>query len=166
MISLFIALAVAVQAPDTARAGRWERLLNQTTDSLDRIRGATAGFRADLENASPDLVLVRAAQVRAACAAAAPSLQVLQAQLVREEYSPRARREQAQLRSGTASLHTVLLRCKREWEPTPRPALRDADSLRAWGPYRTSQLEASLLRYLGLVRSFMKRAALKKPAVS
>lgn len=166
MISLFFALAVAAQAPDTARVGRWERLLNQTTDSLDRIRGAAAGFRTDLENASPALVLVRAAQVRATCGAAAPSLQTLEAWLGREEYSPSARREQAQLRRGTAELRSALARCEREWQPMQRPVLRDADSLRAWGPYRTTQLEASLRRYLALVRSFMKRAALKKPAVS
>ena len=74
MIALMLTLAVAVQAPDSARAARWERAINQTTDSLDRMRGATAGFRADLTSASPDLVLVRAATVRAACQGAGAPL--------------------------------------------------------------------------------------------
>jgi hypothetical protein len=166
MIMLVIALAVALQAPDSARTGRWQRALNQTTDSLDRLRGASAGFRVDLANASPDLVLARAAQVRATCSAAVPPLQSLEALMAGEVYSPRARREQTQLRAGTAQLRQVLARCEREWLAPPHPARRDADSLRAWGPYRSSQLEASLQRYLALVRTFMKRAALKKPAVS
>jgi len=166
MITLAFALAVALQAPDSARAARWERALNQTTDSLDRIRGATAGFRVDLGNASPDLVLVRAAQVSSTCGSAVPPLQSMEALLGSEVYSSRARREQTRLRSGTAELRQVLTRCVREWRAPPRPVARDADSLRAWGPYRSAQLEKSLRRYLELVRSFMKQAALKKPAVS
>ena len=61
MTAFVLALAVLLQAPDSARTARWERALNETTDSLDRVRGAAAAFRVDLANASHDLVLVRAA---------------------------------------------------------------------------------------------------------
>jgi hypothetical protein len=166
MITLLLALTVAVQATDSARAAHWGRVLNQTSDSLDRIRGATAGFRVDLANASPDLILVRAAQVRATCVDAVAPLQTVEALLTSEVYSTKARREQSRLISGTTELRRALDRCQREWLVPTRPVQRDADSLRAWGPYRSAQLEASLRRYLGLVRLFMKHADLKKPAVS
>ena len=155
MITLVLALAVAIQAPDSARAARWERALNQTTDSINRIRGATAGFRVDLGSASPDLILVRAAHVRAACGAAAAPLKAVEDLLDGEAYSVHAQHEQSQLRAGGVDLHRALERCEREWKVP-------ADSLRAWGPYRSAQLDTALGRYLVLIRAFMKRAALVK----
>jgi hypothetical protein len=155
MITLALALAVALQAPDSARAARWERALNQTTDSINRIRGATAGFRVDLGSASPDLILVRAAHVRAACGSAAAPLKTVEDLLDGEVYNVHAQREQSQLRAGSVDLHRALERCEREWKVP-------ADSLRAWGPYRSAQLDTALGRYLVLVRAFMKRAALVK----
>lgn len=166
MMTFVLALALALQAPDSARAPRWERALNQTTDSLDRVRGAAAAFRVDLGNASHDLVLVRAAQVRNTCRAADAPLQMLERLLTDEVYDRNARGAQERLRSGTTDLRRTLSRCQREWQAGPRPTVSGADSLRAWGPYRTAQLDAALRRYLGLVRSFMKQASLKKPAVS
>lgn len=166
MMLFALALAVALQAPDSVRAARWERALNATTDSLDRVRGAAAAFRVDLGNASHDLVLVRAAQVRATCSGADAPLQAVEQLLTVEVYEPRARGAQERLRSGTTELRRVLSRCEREWHAGTRPTTSGADSLRAWGPYRTAQLDAALRRYLGLVRSFMKQASLKKPAVS
>lgn len=166
MVTFFLALTVVLQAPDSARAARWERALNETTDSLDRIRGAAAAFRVDLANASHDLVLVRAAQVRGTCSGADAPLQAVEQLLVREVYEPRARSAQDRLRAGTVELRRVLSRCQQQWQAGPRPTAAGADSLRAWGPYRTAQLDAALRRYLGLMRSFMKQASLKKPAVS
>lgn len=167
MITLVLALAVAIQAPDSARAARWERALNQTTDSLNRIRGATAGFRVDLGSASPDLILVRAAHVRAACGAAAAPLKAVEDLLDGDVYNVHAQREQSQLRSGSVDLHRALERCEREWRAPDHPQASDADSLRAWGPYRSAQLDAALGRYQVLVHAFMKRAALvrKRPAL-
>lgn len=166
MMTFVLALAVTLQAPDSARARHWERALNETTDSLDRVRGAAAAFRVDLGNASHDLVLVRAAQVRATCKAADASLQVLERLLTDEVYDRNARGAQERLRNGTTELRRAMSRCQREWQTGPRPTASSADSLRAWGPYRTAQLDAALRRYLGLMRSFMKQASLKKPAVS
>ena len=116
MITLVLALAVAIQAPDSARAARWERALNHTTDSLNRIRGATAGFRVDLGSASPDLILVRAAHVRAACGAAAAPLKAVEDLLDGEVYNAHAQHEQSQLRAGSVDLHRALERCEREWK--------------------------------------------------
>ena len=126
MITLVLALAVAIQAPDSGRAARWERALNQTTDSLNRIRSATAGFRVDLGSASPDLILVRAAHVRAACGAAAAPLKAVEDLLDGEVYNVHAQHEQSQLRAGSVDLLRALERCEREWKVP-------ADSLRVLG---------------------------------
>lgn len=166
MIPVLFALAVAAQAPDSARQQRYEQLLNGATDALDRVRGATAGFRTDLPSASSDLVLERAERVRVTCREAGVAVRGVDSLLAEGVYVSHARREQADLEGSGRELRRVLARCERDWSvPTPRPTTA-ADSLRAWGPYRTSQLDAALRRYLTVVRGFMKRAALRKPAVS
>lgn len=163
---MILALAVAAQAPDSARQQRYEQVLNGATDALDRMRGATAGFRTDLPSASPDLVLQRAERVRTTCREAGAALNRVDSLLAEGVYSSHARREQDELKRGGVALRGVLARCERDWSvPTPRP-VTVADSLRAWGPYRTTRLDASLRRYLAVVRGFMKKAGLRKPAVS
>lgn len=160
------ALAVAAQASDSAHRVRYERVLNNATDALDRLRGVTAGFRTDLPSASPDLVVERAERVRASCREVGTALDGVDSLLAEGVYVSHARREQSALKDGGAELGRVVARCEREWSvPTPR-TMAVADSLRAWGPYRTAQLDAALRRYLAVVRGFMKKAGLRKPAVS
>ncbi len=166
MISVIPALAVAAQAPDSARQVRYEVVLNSATAALDQLRGVTAGFRTDLPSASPDLVLRRAERVRITCQDVDGVLVKLESLLAEGVYARHAQREQVELRKGGSELRRVLARCEREWRvPTP-PTVAVADSLRAWGPYRTAQLDAALQRYLATVRGFMKKASLRKPAVS
>ena len=81
-------------------------------------------------------------------------------------YVGHAQRQQSELMSGGAELRRVLTQCERQWRTPIPPTYAAADSLRAWGPYRTAQLDAALRRYLAVVRGFMKKASLKKPAVS
>jgi hypothetical protein len=166
MIPLLLALAVTVQGPDSVRQARYESVLNQATDSLDRVRGAAAMFRTDLGSASRSLVLERAGKVQASCRAARSALQAVGALLDEGVYAPRAAAQQAELRRGTTELGRTLGQCQRDWAASERSTPVQADSLRAWGPHRTAQLDLVLRRYLGLVREFMKRAQLKKPAVS
>lgn len=166
MILLLLTLAVAAQAPDSVRQVRYERVLKQATDSLDGVRGAAAAFRTDLHSASSELVLVRAARVHAGCRGADAALVQVNTLLAGGVYSRAAASEQARLQSATAELRRVLGRCQREWTVSRSPTLILADSLRAWGPYRTAQLDSALRRYLSSLREFMKKAALRKPAVS
>jgi hypothetical protein len=166
MTALLLAIAVLAQSPDSARQARYEGVLNQATDSLDRVRGASAAFRTDLGSASRSLVLERASKVQASCRAAGSALRTVAALLDEGVYAPRAARQQADLRRGTTELRRTLERCQRDWAATERASPAQADSLRAWGPHRTAQLDLVLRRYLGLVREFMKHAELKKPAVS
>jgi hypothetical protein len=166
MILLLVALAGAAQAPDSVRQARFERVLKQASDSLDGVRGAAAAFRTDLPSASSELVLARAARVHTGCRGADAALLQVDTLLAGSVYTRAAATEQARLRSATAELRRVLGRCQREWSLSHLSKAAAADSLRAWGPYRTAQLDSALRRYLYSLRGFMKKAALKKPAVS
>ncbi|HKE91283.1 MAG TPA: hypothetical protein VKB45_13185 [Gemmatimonadales bacterium] len=179
MTTGFLALALLAQAPapaasapaarpapDTVRQARYERALGGVSDSLDVVRGAVAAFQLDLPSASPDLVLTRASRVRNSCHGAAAAVEQVSTVLAGGVYVPHARVEQGKLRSGTSDLRRTLARCEREWAVLNPPTRANADSLRAWGPYRGARLDAALRSYDGLLRAFMKQAALKKPAAS
>jgi hypothetical protein len=101
--------------------------------SFSAVRSAAARFRQDLAQASPQLVLARAQQVRAACIGTRTAADSLAPRLTRDA--------QAEL----TALQRALSTCQREWE-THGPHV-NADSLRAWGPYRLSELDRALQRY-------------------
>ncbi len=166
MMTALLALALVAQAPDTVRQARYEHALGGVSDSLDVMRGAIAAFPIDLASASPDLVLARATRVRQSCHSAAAALDEVSTVLAGGVYVPHAKVEQLRLQNGTTDLRRTLTRCEREWAAPAPPTRASADSLRAWGPYRGAHLDQALRTYLGLLRAFMKQAALKKPAVS
>ena len=148
------------------RQARYERALTGISDSLDVVRGAMAAFQVDLPSASADLVLSRASRVRNSCHGAVAAVDQVATLLAQGVYDTRARVEQGKLRSGTSDLRRALARCELEWTVLDPPTRANADSLRAWGPYRGARLDAALRSYIGLLRAFMKQAALKKPAAS
>ena len=166
MILLWFTLAVAAQAPDSVRQARFERVLKQASDSLDGVRGAATAFRTDLPSASSELVLVRAARVHSGCRGADAALLQLDTLLAGGAYSRAAASEQARLQNATAELRRVLGRCQREWTVSQFTTAATVDSLRAWGPYRTAQLDSALRRYLYSLRGFMKKTALRIPSAS
>jgi hypothetical protein len=166
MIPLLLALSITVQLPDSVRQARYERVLGDVANALDAVRGAAAGFRTDLSRASSELVFERATRIRRSCRDADVAAGQQQALLAEGVYTPAARPEQVRLARETARLRQDLARCQREWAVSDRPRVTDADSLRAWGPYRTAQLDGSLRRFIGSLRGFMKKAELKKPAAS
>ena len=167
MTTVLLALALVAQAPpDTVRQARYERTLSGVSDSLDVVRGAIAAFPIDLARVSPDLVLARAARVRQSCHGATLALGQMSTLLAAGVYVQHAKVEQGRLQSGTTDLRRTLARCEREWSAPDPPTRTSADSLRAWGPYRGARLDEALRSYLGLLRAFMKQAALKKPAAS
>ena len=159
---ILLALWLAVQTPDSATRVRWDKSLQATTDSLDRVRGAVTTFRADLELASAVLVLQRAGEVNTACAGAHRVLQDLQS-LLGSSYSPKSAREQADLRSSAGQMLGTLARCQREWATDPGTPAR-ADTVKEWGPYRTAQLDTQVSTFLGVLKRFMKAAGLAKTA--
>ena len=119
-----LALLLFVQGPDSTLLA-----------TFSTLRGAAARFRHDLPNASAQLVLARAQRVHTACAdsrAAADSVAPLLAR-------------NATAQSELAALQRALVSCQRDWQTTGPRA--NADSLRAWGPYRLSELDRALRRY-------------------
>ena len=163
MTSLLFALALAAQTSDSVRQARYERILNSANDSLGRLRGVIAVFRTDLPSASRELVLERADRVRAMCHGADAAVIEVLSLLAEGLYSRRGEREQAQLQKGSIEMRRVFARCAREWETPDPPVAATADSLQAWGPYRTAQLEAAVRRFAEQLRHFMNKTGLKTP---
>jgi hypothetical protein len=153
---ILLALWLAVQTPDSATRVRWDNALRATTDSLDNLRGALATFRADLEPASGPLVLQRAGKVGTTCTGVRHALQELHT-LLGSPYSTPSKHQQADLRSSTVELLATMEHCERDWAVEPGTPAR-ADTLKAWGPYRTSQMNTQLLSYLGVMKRFQKAA--------
>jgi hypothetical protein len=60
-------------------------------------------------------------------------------------------------RAAASALRAAFARCTREWGTEPRHPVRP-DSLRAWGPYRSNQLEATLRRNAPQIHAFAQAA--------
>lgn len=166
MIPLLLAFSVALQHPDSTRQARYERVLREVTDSLSALRGAAAAFRTDLPRTSSALILERATRVRNSCRGAEAALARQEALLGEGIYVAKARTAQARLAMEAPRLRQTLARCVREWTVRDAPSGADADSLRAWGPYRLTQLDGALRRFNASLRTFMKAAELKHPSTS
>jgi hypothetical protein len=122
-----VALALllwTLQTPDSALVA-----------SFSAVRSASARFRQDLSQASQQLVLARAQQVRAACIGTRTAADSLAPRLTGNTTA----------QTELVALQRALDTCQREWE-THGPRV-NADSLRAWGPYRLSELDRALQRY-------------------
>lgn len=113
----------AGQSPDSALVA-----------SFSAIRSASTRFRYDLQQASPQLVIARARDVRAACTGARAAADSL---------TPRVARD-ATARAELTALQRALATCQRDWDSATRS---NADSLRAWGPHRLNELDRALRRY-------------------
>lgn len=124
MFALALLLWTTPQLPDSTLVA-----------SFSAVRSAAARFRQDLPKASPQLVLARAQHVRAAC---------IGTRTAADSLAPRLTRDPA-AQAVLAALQRALQTCEREWE-THGPHV-NADSLRAWGPYRLSELDQALGRY-------------------
>ena len=124
MVALAFLLWIAPQSADSALVA-----------SFSAVRSAGARFRQDLSQASPQLVLARAQQVRDACTHSRGAADSLALRLTRDSTA----------RAELGALQRALGTCQREWDThSPRA---NADSLRAWGPYRLSELDRALQRY-------------------
>src|SRR5690242_17428202 len=143
------------QVPDSTVLRRYGDAVNATADTLDMLRGFTQAFRNDLQTASPTMVLARATSVQSACASGVSSMRRLQGMLAARTVStvPTAVRSQAKLRAASEETVAALERCVRDWQPLPRTDDR-ADTLRAWGPYRVTELTQALHRFDGARAAF------------
>ena len=153
MIAILLALWAAsppgtprsvAQAPDTARDRQLGVSLATLRDSLFAVQGSGAAFRRDLTAASPDLVIARARRVQESCSGALPAVAAAQRALAATRLSPRTQPRSADLQRVLPKLQADLARCAREF--VPGAWYTRVDTLRAWGPSRTEQLDASVRR--------------------
>ena len=151
--------AFVAQTPDSATTARYAAALKSAEDSLTGLRGAVANFRADLAAASPALVLARSARVHARCAGARSAVAALDGVLATGVYTPQSGTTRTALRREIRELRRALGACELAWDTSAPRA--NADSLRAWGPYRIGQLEDALRRYETSVRAFRRRVGIK-----
>ena len=158
LLTLWLVAQTPPATPDSVTRVRFARALHTTSDSLDRLGRAIATFRTDLDPASPVLVMQRAGQVHAACGGAHKALSNLHAVLA-TPYSTKTATEQNVLRSSTSRLLGELSQCQRDWSTEPGSAQR-ADSLKAWGPYRSSHLAKQVTDFISDQRRFEKAAGL------
>lgn len=160
MTSALVALwaALAAQAPDTG-AARLAGAMRALNDSLSEVRGAAAAFRADLGQASRELVIARAARVRGRCTGAhGAALQVDRA-FASAPYTGASRTARASLERELGELRGALRRCVREHDAGP--SYVRADSIKAWGPFRLARLEAAIRRYELAASAYREKARLR-----
>jgi len=146
------------QAPDSVARARLVAGRTALDDSLSAVRRAAVRFGADLSAASGDLVVTRAREVHHRCRAAVPAADSLAGLLGARTYVAAAATEQQAARSEVLSLRRALTRCAAEFDPGARYTTPLADSLRAWGPYRLSQLDAVVRRYEAALAAFRQKS--------
>ena len=156
------ALAAPLQSQEMspAPAGAAEQALRAVRDSAERVRASVARFRRDLEMAGAETVLVRAQRLTQACgglravfAETRPSLRAP------ATASPAFTRASGELLTEVRETDAVLEReCERGLRPDG-PGVW-ADSLKAWGPYRTSRIERSLTAIDGATAQFARAAGI------
>ena len=161
LLALWAGLATAAparQAPDSVQHARLLAVMTETFNAFDRLRGATHQFTLDLNNASDDLVLARAARLQRECQRADGMVADVERILAAPAPNPDAGREVAPTRAAVKALRTAFARCTREWGGMPPRHPVRPDSLRAWGPYRSNQLEATLRRHAPQFHAFAHAA--------
>ena len=148
MLFLFAACATAsplcAQQTEPRAASAAEQALRAVRDSVERVRGSVARFRRDLEQAGAETVLGRAQRLTRACTglrtAFARTAPDFRAPANAHAALTKASRE---LLSEMREMDVVLQReCERGLRSDGPGAW--ADTLKAWGPYRTSRIERSL----------------------
>jgi len=161
MLTPLLALwtVVIAQAPDSATRTRYAAALHSFADSLNAVQAAAVAFQADLSMASSDLVLARARRMRERCGAARRAAQALAELLAVGGYSARTRPAEVRARRDLARLERVLLKCERDYDTGSATA--NADTLKAWAPFRLTQLEADLRRHVQGVQDFQGQAGIR-----
>jgi hypothetical protein len=113
----------------------------------------------DLPIASSALVLARAQRLNRSCAAAGRATKALAALLAAGAFDARARAAQTRARHDLAGLASVLAKCERDYDVAAPKA--NADTLKAWGPFRLARLDLDLRRYAPGVRDFQDQTGIR-----
>lgn len=158
------AAPLCAQQPETAdTASAYVRALRMVRDSAENVRGAIARFRRDLPMAGEQTVTGRAKRLTQACeglrAAFARATPLLEVPSGAHQGLITARQELlAAMRTTGPVLRSE---CERGLS-TDGPG-QWADSLKAWGPHRTSQIQRSLTSIDAAIAGFARAADIKLP---
>lgn len=139
------------------------RALLTVRDSVTRVRNEIARFRRDLALAAGPTVVSRAGRLHGACEGLLAALGTTRPELTAPSGAPAQARAAAEtLRTRMSSTQAVLRSECRTGLRTEGPGIWP-DSLKAWGPHRTSQIEQSLVEYEQAATSFAKALDLEYP---
>ena len=147
-------------APDSALARRYHDALAAVRDTLDGVTAAAWDLNRDLRSAGAETVLARARRLRERCQAATLFLP----EAVRTfQYSLTPgwdRGEVGALRGALRRLEVVL---REQCEPGFRADGPGswADSLRAWSPYRSNQIDQAIRSYGAAAARFAAAAGVR-----
>jgi len=155
-----VASAAGQAAPAPARqdSTRYETTLRALRDSVALVRAELSRFRRDLQMAGAQTVVGRARRLGTACAGLRASLAASSSPLrAPASANPGVRSASRDLLAQMGTADQMLVRdCERGLAPEGPGS--HADSLKAWGPHRTSQLEKGLNELDGAIAAFARAA--------
>jgi hypothetical protein len=132
-------------------------LLLALRDTLTTVEAALGDFNHDLRSAGPETVLSRSARLRRQCGPAALALARTRTQWQPATRTRRTQREASALITASLKLEQTLREeCERGFRETGPGSW--ADSLRAWGPYRSTQIQRGI-RLFGVAADRFAAAA-------
>lgn len=170
-VGLVLALAgapppVAPQAAgsgDSTRTHYRDRLV-ALRDTLQPVSAAIATFRRDLGSAGDETILSKAERLVRACGSARAALLDAVSEFAPGRVPPSTHQAADSLRASLRTLASGLdEHCATGLDP--RGPGVPADSLRAWGPYRTAQLRVALDRFRSKADRFAAAARLRMPPI-
>lgn len=148
--------AAATQSPQL-------RALLVVRDSVTRVRTEIARFSRDLPLAGSQTVMNRARRLTAACTGLRAAFGGAVPDLRARSGAPASVRQtgeavRAEARRASATLNAECVQGLRPEGPGTWP-----DSLKAWGPHRTSNIEQSLVAYERAAAAFAKASDIEFP---
>ena len=162
MLFGLVAPPIRSQEPDSTVA-TYERTLILLRDSTVRVRSALQQFQRDLQLAGSQTVINRAGRLNDACRALRRSLEAARP-VFRPARAPhdRARTASQELVSEMGVLETALGTHCLDGLPDSGPGIW-ADSLKAWGPFHSANLQRQLAAYDGAAAAFARAVGIRLP---
>ena len=156
---LLLAAPAAAQTsaePDSAARAEYAAMLIALRDTVNGVSARVNEFRRDLRTVGAATVLARAGRLEAACRAARTALMDARPRLGGVNFTSGQRGARDSLVAAVGTLTSTLQReCERGLGPEG-PGTR-ADTLRDWGPHRTSLLSQAVSVYHGAAARFARR---------
>jgi hypothetical protein len=151
-------------APLDSATQYYRGMLVALRTSVDAVSTSANDLRRDLLTAGDATVLAKAERVSRTCAATRPPLREAIQAVARARRGPRLDPVRDSLRRAIRALDAGLEQhCVRGLAPTG-PGVR-ADTLRAWGRYRTAELQQLIVLYHSAAARFAAALGFKLPPV-